>query len=878
MKKHLRLLLILTFFSGLLSAQTEIPARYLFFPAESLKGFDFHFCLQELGAYHAIHHLNDAEKDQFIKTHEESFIREKTHLMPASKGEQLTYKNVPAAKLTKIQSAGCHNLDFETGDYTGWAGDIGYNMNSGMPLTLWGSGITSLGTDAAESSCSYHTLVDASSGFDPYGFFPMLDPGGGSYAVRLGGEKINTYNTNCSSGYADMGAMQNYSGGEILKQTFLVTPANDLFTYNYAVVLQDGGHPTGDQPYFEVDVLDGTGTPIPCLQYYMQCTQGVPPAGFQTSFFNSGVFYCPWQGNSLNLIPYLGQNVTVVITAAGCNQGGHFGYAYVDANCGPAVLTTSSPAVCAGSTMTISAPPSSPGTTFQWIEIPSGSGILGSTTGPTITIDQSGHYEVTVSYGACSYSLDTTITFYTYPILTASGSNVKCFGRNDGVVSVSASGTGPFTYSWFPAVSTGATASGLGPGTYSISVQTAAGCSSSQSVTITQPPPLLASGSTVSGTCSQDNGSAGIIVQGGTGHCTYAWTPAPANMQTNAIVTNLPPGIYTCMATDSNGCTIQVMDTVINAGTPPHPTISASGTTALCSPDSVVLTATGASTYSWSTGSTASSITVHNAGVYIVYATSTCGTDSAKQPVTLSQKPNLVLTGGGTICQGDIATLNATGGGTYLWSTGSNQNSIAVTTSGIYTVISSNICGSDTASATVDVSTVQASFTPSVSSGLPPLNVIFTDASSLNVNSWDWSFGNGDTAASKNSSFTFHNPGTYTVLLSVTNAIGCKATHETVIVVNEIPSWIVTPNVFTPNGDGNNDFFYFDSKGISNFHATIFDRWGVILSELLAPEQGWDGRTIAGEPASDGTYYYLVHATGDDGKVYDLKGFVMLMR
>jgi hypothetical protein len=80
---------------------------------------------------------------------------------------------------------------------------------------------------------------------------------------------------------------------------------------------------------------------LPCLQYFQACTSGTPPAGYIKSTVtpsSSVAYYLPWTQNSLNLKPYIGTNVTIRFTAAGCTPGQHFGYAYVDARCSPVRL------------------------------------------------------------------------------------------------------------------------------------------------------------------------------------------------------------------------------------------------------------------------------------------------------------------------------------------------------------------------------------------------------------------------------------------------------------------------------------------------------------------------------------------------------------
>jgi len=91
-------------------------------------------------------------------------------------------------------------------------------------------------------------------------------------------------------------------------------------------------------------------------------------------------------------------------------------------------------------------------------------------------------------------------------------------------------------------------------------------------------------------------------------------------------------------------------------------------------------------------------------------------------------------------------------------------------------------------------------------------------------------------------------------------------------------SKLIIPNVFTPNGDGVNDVFTLESTGVTSLNAQLFDRWGLKLFEWNTVHGGWDGRTTAGGMASEGTYYYIIVATGADGQEYKLNGHLTLLR
>ena len=92
-------------------------------------------------------------------------------------------------------------------------------------------------------------------------------------------------------------------------------------------------------------------------------------------------------------------------------------------------------------------------------------------------------------------------------------------------------------------------------------------------------------------------------------------------------------------------------------------------------------------------------------------------------------------------------------------------------------------------------------------------------------------------------------------------------------------SFLQMPNAFSPNGDGINDIYKAKDgyQSLTEFHAYIFNRWGQKLYEWNDPAGGWDG-TYKGKPVKDGVYFCLVKAKGADGKTYNIKKDVNLLR
>ena len=105
----------------------------------------------------------------------------------------------------------------------------------------------------------------------------------------------------------------------------------------------------------------------------------------------------------------------------------------------------------------------------------------------------------------------------------------------------------------------------------------------------------------------------------------------------------------------------------------------------------------------------------------------------------------------------------------------------------------------------------------------------------------------------------------------------CSDTAYATIVINDGLS-LEIPNVFTPNGDGTNDFFSIKSTGIKEISLQIFNRWGEKLYEFTGPKAAWDGINTNGGKVTDGSYFYFVKAIGYDDKEIEKHGTVNLFR
>jgi gliding motility-associated-like protein len=86
------------------------------------------------------------------------------------------------------------------------------------------------------------------------------------------------------------------------------------------------------------------------------------------------------------------------------------------------------------------------------------------------------------------------------------------------------------------------------------------------------------------------------------------------------------------------------------------------------------------------------------------------------------------------------------------------------------------------------------------------------------------------------------------------------------------------PNIFTPNGDHNNDFFEFASANVASLEVIVTNRWGNFMFKSTDVHFKWDGTMPNGEQASEGVYFYQYKVTGMLGEYLEGQKFVHLMK
>jgi len=163
----------------------------------------------------------------------------------------------------------------------------------------------------------------------------------------------------------------------------------------------------------------------------------------------------------------------------------------------------------------------------------------------------------------------------------------------------------------------------------------------------------------------------------------------------------------------------------------------------------------------------------------------------------------------------------------------------------------------------------------SAESGDVPFSVNFSNQGT--PSSLSWNFGDGSTSKENNPSHTFEKPGKYVVLLTSKNSFG-SSTDKITIEVKSISDIEQAPNVFSPNGDGENDLFFLTLKNISSVEVIISDLSAHIVGGWNTVDGSWNGKLKNGEDAPEGLYFYTIQAIGADDIHYSRKGSISLSR
>jgi gliding motility-associated-like protein len=339
----------------------------------------------------------------------------------------------------------------------------------------------------------------------------------------------------------------------------------------------------------------------------------------------------------------------------------------------------------------------------------------------------------------------------------------------------------------------------------------------------------------------------------------YTWQ----NNSTQPVFYASNAGTYWVKAEGLNGCSNS--DT-IKVAIQALPNFNLGNDTTLCELRSIKynLNLPGA-TYLWSDGSTSSGFNISNAGVYWLEANNGCKKRDTIQ-VAYKPIPQVNLGKDTTLCEGSSKSLNATyTNARYLWQDKSINSSITVTRPGLY-FVSVNLNGCEVK----DSIKIDYRLKPRFSLGKDTTLCLGEElVLNPNTNNAGYLWQNGSTAAR----YIVKNPGIFSVI--VTNECG-SANDEIIITAGVCQLYM--PNAFTPNNDGNNDYFKIKNPGfINTFKMNVYDRWGQLVFTSIDPFKGWDGK-FKNTPLPVGNYVWQINLISKDGITETASGSVVLIR
>jgi len=381
------------------------------------------------------------------------------------------------------------------------------------------------------------------------------------------------------------------------------------------------------------------------------------------------------------------------------------------------------------------------------------------------------------------------------------------------------------------------------------------------------------------------NDSLMLTCTGGSGYFYWQGPNGPVGGSNSTIYVKTP-GQYYCVVSDSSLYCAPILSNTVQIDLYATPYLASTPGHAICSGDSVRLHVIGSagSVITWlaplSGNDTAQTIT--KAGTYGCTIAS-CGiVTTCSITITISH-PSASITASGpeTFCVGDSVTLTAnTGMSQYVWNPGGiSGQTIVVKTAGTYTLITTDSNSCKAHDSTEVVITPNNTKPPMVSD----TNVCPGTVATLVVNSgsnvsW-YLFPSGGTPIATGASFTTPIINGFTVYYVNNEQNGCVSPRGAVNVDTTNCNAQYIPNVFTPNGDGQNDIFKVTIKGATCFHGEIFNRWGVKVYEWDNALGGWDGIIMqTNKMASDGTYYYIIKYCDYLGKSGTKDGFLTLIK
>ena len=352
---------------------------------------------------------------------------------------------------------------------------------------------------------------------------------------------------------------------------------------------------------------------------------------------------------------------------------------------------------------------------------------------------------------------------------------------------------------------------------------------------------------------------------------------------------------YGVIGTSGNGC-LSLTEATTTVVVTPTPFIQIIKND-VCAGQTATLTAIGANTYTWSTFQIQPSIVTAplsiNTTYTVVGSTNGC-LGFAIETISVTTPPTVVITttsqtsGCADLCIDFTETITPSNS-TISYNFGDGNTSLnnnpqhCYTTSGNYNVIATATSTLPGCATTYTLpSTINVILSPVASFSITEGNTVSVGTTlnlintSTNNTTNVWKLCDGSTISQLNAISLAKDTGNCCIKLVTSNAT-CKDSVTHCIKVLS-PVVITIPNVFTPNGDGSNDVFKITGSGLKTLSCTIFDRWGLKMSEFTDLNGSWNGTTTSGVSVSSGTYFYIVKYTDATGTETTTKGYLNIFK
>lgn len=435
-------------------------------------------------------------------------------------------------------------------------------------------------------------------------------------------------------------------------------------------------------------------------------------------------------------------------------------------------------------------------------------------------------------------------------------------------------------------------------GTYAITYTTPGPCAASMTVSVSiVTTPVATFSYTATPYCQNDPNPSPTYSGGGTAG-TFTSTAGLVFVSATTGDVDLAastPGTYTVTNTISTGgCPTTTATATITIN--PIPTVTVTSAT-ICNGSTANLTASGATSYSWSAGVSPTTGAAVTASPTVTTSYTVTGTDAgcsatavATVVVNNCNVPVANFSGTPTVmCQPgcanftDLSTNSPTAwswsfpGATPASSTSQNPTNVCYSANGVYdvTLIASNASGSDTLTISAYI-VVGQPVTVAITGNLLITSceeAVLTAVPSDGTYVWGPSSTlSGTTGAT----VTATPPSTQDYYVTYTSPDGCTDSDTVTVTVENINTWFL-PTGFTPNGDGINDLCQLHGRGIDYFTLKIYDRIGEKVFETSDIEQGWNGK-LHGLPMNDGVFVYVLDITFCNGENVKKHGDITLVK